>query len=168
MYENAVGPVGQEDPECEALSVIKEAERLQKITLVYFNIDAGDSEKEPPSPDQSTEDEVNQDEDHAEEKTFNIGLCVARVQRAARSVVEEARRLQFETERYEALLLGGADSGTGGTASAPEEGAGAGNYHDVVQEALAVARETERLQKLVVHLLAGIIEPAVGGESEDD
>jgi hypothetical protein len=189
MCRYAVDQVDEEYMDSEAQSLIREAERLEKMTRVLLGIDIEVDELKPISLNSRREvegnDEVDimdnaematvsldppkgEERDEEEDYGFDIVVSAAQVQSASRSVVEEARRLQFETERYTMQLMQGALRDASKPAPAQKDRASDSYYYNVIQEALAVAIEAEQLQEIVVRLLADVIEPAVSGKTNDD
>lgn len=164
MHENTAGYVKQMEKDCEALFVIREAERLEVMTLACYDIDAGDADVEFASTDLLDEDEDQDQDIH----TWGMDFCVAQVQKAAWAVVEEARRLQLEVEHYSDQLLTGAPGDDGDSSLAPEDSAPIGNRDDVVQEAMAIVRETKRLQELVMRLFACVEKSAQEAKNNND
>ena len=96
-----------------------------------------------------------------------IDVCVSRVQSAALAVVTESRRLQIQTERYAAQLLGSSTSGDDELEATPEDHAGVGGSYEKVLEALELAREAEQLQERLVRLLARILDHSDKDETHD-
>jgi hypothetical protein len=149
MYENSVGPVAPLELDCEALCIVQEAETLAEMTLVCCDIDVGDVDAEPVSTDPLVENVDKGD-------LRGMGFCVAQVKKAAQAVVEEARRLQFEVERYANFLLTGAAGDNSDSVSAPEESTPIGIRAEIVLEAMAIVSEAKRLQELVLRLIAHV------------
>jgi len=163
MREDTASLVKQVATDCEAQHMIREAECLDEITRVCYEIDANDAGTEPVPPDSSEEDEGNNESD-----SLTIDLCAALVQNVARALVEEARSLQSGMERYAAQLLVCTDLDAGESSSKLENSAAQGNDYGVIQEALAIVNEAERLQELVMRLRASVVETADGDQSDDD
>ena len=162
MHEDAVDSVEKQRGYCEALSMTREAERLQEMTLIFYGIGSCDAEpgNEPPVLDGTSigeEEEVTVDD-----------VAALRVQSAARAVGDEAARLQGETERYATELLAAAPGVKGGEpTSERSRGRATEDGYGVVIEAMAVVSEAQRLQSLVERLLARIAGTA-GTERIDD
>ena len=187
MYKFATGQIEQVDTDAEVLSLIREAEHLEKVSLVCFDIDMFADESKPVSPDTPGEVESNdegdildndeieidspgslkEEERDEEGDAFDIVACTAQVQSAALSVVDEACKLQSETERYTLQLIKGATGDPGESAPSQWDRTNDSNY-DIMRKALAVTREAERLQEIVVRLLADVIEADVSGKTNDD
>jgi hypothetical protein len=163
MQEYAVEPVQQPDDFCEAFSLTAEAEHLQEMTRLFFCEDADNEESDPDARDSMADAAVD-----VEATASGLDLGAAQVQSAARSVAEEAARLQADTEAYTAYLLAGAARARAGTVSAQPERAGEAGSDPVLLEALEVAKEAERLQHLVVRLLARLADLARRRETSDE
>lgn len=188
MCSYAVDQVDEEYSDSEAESLIREAERLEKMTRVLSGIDIDLDELKPVSLNSKRGVEGNDKDDildhdeiatvsldplkgrerDEEDDAFDIVVCAAQVQSASRSVVEEARKLQFETERYTMQLMQWALRDASKSAPVQKDRASDSYYYNIIQEALAVAIEAEQLQEIVVRLLADVIEPGVSGKTNDD
>ena len=161
MHKNSVGPIAQLELDCEALLVVREAETLAEMTLVCCDMDAGDVEAKP-----APADPLDEDIDKGDRR--GMGFCVAQVQKAAQAVAAEARKLQFEVERYANYLLTGDAGDNSDSWSAPEESAFNGIQAEIVLEAMAIVSEAKRLQGLVLRLIASVDESAEEEKSNND
>ena len=161
MYENSVGPVAPLELDCEALSIVQEAETLAELTLVCCDIDAADVDAEPVPADPLDEDIDNGDR-------RSTDFCVAQVKKAAQAVAEEARRLQFEVERYANQLLTGAAGDNNDASSAAEQSTPIGIRAEIVLEAMAIVSEAKRLQELALRMIACVDKRAEEEKSNND
>ncbi|MGD8908710.1 MAG: hypothetical protein PVF13_02940 [Chromatiales bacterium] len=163
MGEDTTGSAELIETECEALFVIREAEDLEEMTLACDDIDAGAAETQSSPPTSSEENE-----DHNLGDSLGMEFCVTQIQKAAQAVMEEARRLESEVERYVEQLLTRLTGDSTESSSTPQDLAPTVNGDEIVQEALAVMSEAERLQELVMRLYARIAESIEEDENEHD
>ncbi len=169
MSENSVGPVEQVSMNSEVLCIIREAEDLEEITLACYDTHIGDaSEEDEVEAASLPSDPFDEAEDSDIEAAWGMDFCVAQVRNAAEAVAEEARRLEFEVERYVEQFLTGASGESSESRSAQEENAAKGNADDMVLEAREIVKEVGQLQKLVLDLSARIEERAEEGNSDND
>jgi hypothetical protein len=168
MHENSVGHVERVGMNSEALFIIREAEDLEEITLAGYGINIGDLDDVDEVEVGSVPEPSDETEDSDIEDAWGKDFCVAQVRKAAWAVVEEARRLQFEVERYAEQILSGASGSRDESEPVLEERAPAGNGDDMVREAGAIVREVVRLQEMVLGLLARVEESAEEDNSDND
>jgi hypothetical protein len=163
MGENTTGSVERIEAECEALFIIREAEDLEEMTIACYDINAEDAGTQSHLTTPSEENE-----DHEIGDSLGMEFCVAQIENAAQAVMEEARRLESEVERYVEQLLIRLTGDSADSSPTPQDHASTVNGDEIVQEALAVVREAERLQELVLRLSTRIVESTEEDENDND
>lgn len=131
-----------------------------KETADEAPFESGEAETWPDAPEPTDEDEDN---------TLTLKACETQVRRAAMAVVDEARRLQSEMERYAAHLLAATSRDISESASLPEEELLLTSDSDnAVTEALAIVDEALRLQEHIQRLYILVNEAVRDDKADDD
>jgi hypothetical protein len=151
MDENTTCRVERIGTEWEALFIIREADNIKQMSLDCCEIDDIDDIDE--EGDDARSHPINtyyENEDQGLGSTMGMEFYLAQIQKAARAVIDEARRLESDVECYVEQFLIRLSGYSTESSLLTQDHASTVNGDEIVQEALEVVGAAERLQELVL------------------